>query len=75
MFTICFFTFTWLLFLNHTISFLYCYKGEDQRLRGMYHNVGFNSSGFMLSIACGEELAKWIINGRPELHMYKCDIR
>uniref|UniRef100_A0A1B6BWS7 FAD dependent oxidoreductase domain-containing protein n=1 Tax=Clastoptera arizonana TaxID=38151 RepID=A0A1B6BWS7_9HEMI len=49
--------------------------GEDQRMRGMYHNVGFNSSGFMLSIACGEELAKWIINGRPELHMYKCDIR
>lgn len=49
--------------------------GEDPRMRGMYHNVGFNSAGFMLSAACGEQLAKWIINGRPDFHMYSCDVR
>lgn len=49
--------------------------GEDPRLRGMYHNVGFNSAGFMLSAGCGEQLAKWIVNGRPDFHMYSCDVR
>jgi sarcosine dehydrogenase len=28
-----------------------------------------------LSGGCGRELAKWIINGRPELDMFSYDIR
>jgi len=29
----------------------------------------------MLGGGCGEQLAHWIIQGRPELHMYAYDIR
>ncbi|KAL0275940.1 UNVERIFIED_CONTAM: hypothetical protein PYX00_003646 [Menopon gallinae] len=49
--------------------------GEDPRLQGLYHGVGFNSARNMLSGGCGEQLALWIINGRPDLHMYNYDIR
>lgn len=49
--------------------------GEDPRLRGMFHNCGFNSAGLMLSGGCAEQLASWILNGQPDLHMYNYDIR
>ncbi|XP_037082640.1 sarcosine dehydrogenase, mitochondrial-like [Pollicipes pollicipes] len=49
--------------------------GEDPRLRGFYHNCGFNSSGMMLGAGCGWQLAEWIVNGRPSLDMYGFDIR
>ncbi|BET00902.1 sarcosine dehydrogenase [Nesidiocoris tenuis] len=49
--------------------------GEDPRLNGFYHSCGFNASGVVLSGGCGEQLAKWIINGRPDGHMYAYDIR
>lgn len=49
--------------------------GEDPRLQGLYHGCGFNSAGMMLGGGCGEQLALWIINGRPDLHMYSYDIR
>ncbi|XP_073980159.1 sarcosine dehydrogenase isoform X2 [Rhodnius prolixus] len=49
--------------------------GEDPRLKGLYHSCGFNAAGVVLSGGCGEELAKWIINGRPDVHMYSFDIR
>lgn len=49
--------------------------GEDPRLQGLYHGCGFNSAGMMLGGGCGEQLALWIINGRPDLHMYMCDVR
>jgi len=49
--------------------------GEDPRVRGFYHGVGFNSAGMMLGGGCGDQLAKWIVNGRPELDMYGYDIR
>lgn len=49
--------------------------GEDPRLRGMYHNCGFNSSGMMLAGGCGIQMAQWIVNGRPDLHMFSYDIR
>lgn len=29
----------------------------------------------MLGGGCGEQLALWIINGRPDLHMYSYDVR
>lgn len=41
----------------------------------MFHNCGFNSAGLMLSGGCAEQLALWILNGQPDLHMYNYDIR
>lgn len=49
--------------------------GEDPRLHGMFHNCGFNSAGVMLGGGCGDQIAQWIINGRPSIHMYSCDVR
>lgn len=49
--------------------------GEDPRLHGMYHNCGFNSCGMMLAGGCGIQMAQWIVNGRPDLHMFSYDIR
>ncbi|XP_046984325.1 sarcosine dehydrogenase, mitochondrial [Schistocerca americana] len=49
--------------------------GEDPRLLGFYHNCGYNSAGMMFGGGCGEQMAQWIINGRPELHMFSYDIR
>jgi len=49
--------------------------GEDPRVRGFFHGVGFNSSGMMLGGGCGDQLAKWVVNGRPDLDMYGYDIR
>ena len=49
--------------------------GEAPELRGFYLGCGFNSSGLMHGGGCGRELAKWIVNGRPDLDMYGFDIR
>ncbi|XP_041481408.1 sarcosine dehydrogenase, mitochondrial-like [Lytechinus variegatus] len=49
--------------------------GEAPELRGFYHGCAFNSSGLMLGGGCGRELAKWVVNGRPDLDMYGYDIR
>jgi len=49
--------------------------GEDPRVRGFFHGVGFNSAGMMLGGGCGDQLAKWVVHGRPELDMYGYDIR
>jgi len=49
--------------------------GEDPRVRGFFHGVGFNSAGMMLGGGCGDQLAKWVVNGRPDLDMYGYDIR
>lgn len=49
--------------------------GEDPRLRGFFHNCGFNSAGMMLGGGAGWQLAEWIIHGRPSLDMYGYDIR
>jgi len=49
--------------------------GEDPKVRGFFHGVGFNSAGMMLGGGCGEQLAKWVIHGRPSLDMYGYDIR
>lgn len=58
-----------LVLVNHLLT------GEDPRLLGFYHMCGFNASGVVLSGGCGEQLAKWIIHGRPDFHMYSYDIR
>jgi len=49
--------------------------GEDPRVRGFFHGCGFNSSGMMLGAGCGNQLAKWIVDGRPSLDMSGYDIR
>jgi sarcosine dehydrogenase len=49
--------------------------GEDPRLHGLYHNCGYNAAGTMLGGGCGDQLAQWIVNGRPDLHMFDYDIR
>lgn len=49
--------------------------GEDPRLKGLFHGCAFNSLGMMMGGGCGEQLALWIMNGRPDLHMYSFDIR
>jgi sarcosine dehydrogenase len=49
--------------------------GEVPELRGFYLGCGFNSSGIMLAGGCGRELARWIVNGHPELDMFGYDIR
>ncbi|XP_022914521.1 sarcosine dehydrogenase, mitochondrial [Onthophagus taurus] len=49
--------------------------GEDPRMVGLFHCCGFNSAGMMLTGGCGEEMATWVIKGRPELPMFAYDIR
>lgn len=42
---------------------------------GLFHNCGFNSAGMMFGGGCGEQIAKWIINGTPEFHMFNFDVK
>ncbi|XP_034934422.1 sarcosine dehydrogenase, mitochondrial [Chelonus insularis] len=49
--------------------------GEDPRVTGFFYSCGYNSAGMMYGGGCGEQIASWIINGRPEKHMYSYDVR
>ncbi|KAG7197764.1 hypothetical protein KM043_001583 [Ampulex compressa] len=49
--------------------------GEDPRCMGLYYSCGYNSAGMMLGGGCGLQIAQWIIDGRPEFHMFNYDIR
>lgn len=49
--------------------------GEDPRCSGLFYSCGYNSAGMMLGGGCGEQIARWIINGRPDKHMFNYDIR
>ena len=49
--------------------------GEDPVVQGFYHGCGFNSAGMMLGAGCGQELANWILDGRPAFDLYGYDIR
>lgn len=49
--------------------------GEDPNVEGFYHCVGFNSSGMMLGGGCGDQMARWVLYGRPDLDMFGYDIR
>lgn len=49
--------------------------GPDPRMDGLFHNCGFNSAGMMLGGGCGEQMAEWILHGRPSAHMFAYDIR
>lgn len=49
--------------------------GPDPRCNGLVHNCGFNSAGMMLGSGCGEQIAEWIVHGRPEFDMSNYDVR
>jgi len=49
--------------------------GEEPTLRGFYHGCGFNSAGMMYGGGCGWQLAKWVVEGRPDMDMCNYDIR
>ncbi|KAK0090478.1 hypothetical protein PV325_013384 [Microctonus aethiopoides] len=49
--------------------------GEDPRCSGFFYSCGYNSAGMMYGGGCGEQIAAWIIDGRPERHMFSYDIR
>ncbi|KAK3866803.1 hypothetical protein Pcinc_027685 [Petrolisthes cinctipes] len=49
--------------------------GEDPQVQGFYHCCGFNSSGMMMGGGCGDQMAKWIVQGRPEIDMFGYDVR
>lgn len=49
--------------------------GPDPRCNGLFHNCGYNSAGMMFGGGCGEQLAQWIIHGRPDIDMSHYDIR
>lgn len=49
--------------------------GEEPSLRGFFHGCGFNSLGMNGGGGCGQELAAWVLQGRPNLDMYSYDIR
>ncbi|XP_076161806.1 sarcosine dehydrogenase, mitochondrial-like isoform X3 [Ptiloglossa arizonensis] len=49
--------------------------GEDPRCSGLFYSCGYNSAGMMLGGGCGEQIAYWIINGRPNNYMFNYDIR
>ncbi|KAK7075105.1 hypothetical protein SK128_005197 [Halocaridina rubra] len=49
--------------------------GEDPTVQGFYHCCGFNSAGMMLGGGCGDQMAKWVAHGRPEIDMFGYDIR
>ncbi|XP_055711503.1 sarcosine dehydrogenase, mitochondrial [Phlebotomus papatasi] len=48
--------------------------GWDPRLDGLFHSCGYNSAGMMLGGGCGEQVAEWVINGSPSLHMFAYDV-
>lgn len=50
-------------------------KGEDPNCSGFFYSCGYNSAGMMLGGGCGEQIAHWIINGRPDKYMFNYDIR
>lgn len=49
--------------------------GPDPLISGLFHNVGFNSAGMMFGGGCANQLAHWIVHGRPELYMFAYDVR
>ncbi|XP_037949767.1 sarcosine dehydrogenase, mitochondrial [Teleopsis dalmanni] len=49
--------------------------GPDMNVAGLYHSCGFNSAGMMFGGGCGEQIAQWVLNGKPDLPMFGFDLR
>lgn len=48
--------------------------GPDKMIRGLFHSFAFSSNGMMLSGGCAEQVAEWIVDGKPSLNMSLFDI-
>ncbi|XP_065183668.1 sarcosine dehydrogenase, mitochondrial-like isoform X1 [Sycon ciliatum] len=48
--------------------------GESPEVRGFYLSCGYNSNDAMLSGGCGQQIAEWIVHGKPSLDMFKYSI-
>ncbi|OQS05254.1 sarcosine dehydrogenase, mitochondrial isoform X1 [Thraustotheca clavata] len=48
--------------------------GEMQGVQGFFLGCGFNSAGIMLSGGSGQQLAQWVMHGRPSIDMFSYDI-
>ncbi|XP_068229042.1 sarcosine dehydrogenase, mitochondrial-like [Palaemon carinicauda] len=49
--------------------------GEDPTVEGFFHFCGGNGTCMMLGGGLGQQMAKWVIHGRPEVDMFSYDIR
>lgn len=43
--------------------------GPDHNVNGLFHACAFSSNGMMLSGGIAEQIAEWIVNGKPSLDM------
>uniref|UniRef100_A0A336KQM0 CSON013804 protein n=1 Tax=Culicoides sonorensis TaxID=179676 RepID=A0A336KQM0_CULSO len=48
--------------------------GPDRKIHGLFHSFAFSSNGMMLSGGCAEQVAEWVVNGKPSLDMTLYDI-
>lgn len=48
--------------------------GPDKLIRGLFHSFAFSSNGMMLSGGVAEQVAEWIVDGKPSLDMSLYDI-
>lgn len=49
--------------------------GPDSFVNGLFHACAFSSNGMMLSGGVAEQVAEWIVNGKPSLNMGLYDLR
>ncbi|KAK3861533.1 hypothetical protein Pcinc_032521 [Petrolisthes cinctipes] len=49
--------------------------GEDANVQGFYHCTGFSSHGMQMSGGCGQQMAHWVVEGRPTIDMFTYDVR
>ncbi|XP_054157936.1 sarcosine dehydrogenase, mitochondrial-like [Oppia nitens] len=49
--------------------------GEDLNVRGFFHCSAFNSFGISLSGGIGQQMAKWIVTGAPDIDLTAYDIK
>ncbi|KAG0711741.1 Sarcosine dehydrogenase, mitochondrial [Chionoecetes opilio] len=49
--------------------------GEDPDVQGFFHCCGFNSHGMQLSGGMGDQIAKWVVRGEPEIDLFAYDVR
>lgn len=49
--------------------------GQDSTFRGLFHACAFSSNGMMLSGGVAEQVAEWVVNGKPSLDMGLYDLR
>ncbi len=48
--------------------------GPDAKLNGLFHACAFSSNGMMLSGGVAQQVAEWVVNGKPTLDMGLYDL-